>query len=107
MAKSVFDLEENISALLSYLSLIIFPIFGIVVLFMDKENKFARFHAAQSILLYVVFLILGVLSTVTCGITGIVALIIWIFMMWKAYSGEYYKLPVIGDLSESLMEKIQ
>jgi uncharacterized membrane protein len=33
-------------------------------------------------------------------ILGIVTLIVWILLMVKAYKGEYYKLPVLGDMAE-------
>jgi uncharacterized membrane protein len=33
-------------------------------------------------------------------ILGVITLIVWILLMVKAYQGEYYKLPVIGDMAE-------
>lgn len=91
---------------------------GILVYLMKKEDKFARFHAVQSILFNVVLVVVMIalsvismiLATVTYGIGGIClllnplialgALILWLFLMWKAYSGEKYKLPMIGDMAE-------
>lgn len=35
-----------------------------------------------------------------------VSLILWLFMMYKAYQGEMYKLPIIGDFSEQQVEKM-
>jgi uncharacterized membrane protein len=33
-------------------------------------------------------------------IVGILALILWLILMMKAYKGEYYKLPIVGDMAE-------
>jgi uncharacterized membrane protein len=40
------------------------------------------------------------LGWVLMPLVGLVALIVWILLMVKAYKGEYYKLPVIGDMAE-------
>ena len=36
---------------------------------------------------------------------GLVSLILWILLMVKAYQGERFKVPVAGDLAESLAAK--
>ena len=99
------QLEPNVLAALAYA---IPLVMGIVVLLTEKENKFVRFHAFQSIIfglvwygasaiaasLYVVLigLILSPLVTVA-GVT------LWFFLMWKAYSKEEYQLPVVGKIA--------
>jgi len=103
--KSIFGLNENIAAALAY-SLFFFS--GIVVLIMEKENKFVRFHALQSTLW---FMILGVFSTlagwlpfigglIASGI-GLVMMISWIVLMFQAIQGKTFKLPIVGDVVEA------
>jgi len=97
-------LTENVAGLLCYL---FWFVSGIVFLLVEKDNKFIRFHAMQSIALSVVFFVLSIVLTVIPIIGWIlnliltpVMLILWIFLMYKAYQGKYYKLPIIGELSE-------
>lgn len=104
MAKNtVLGIDENIEALLCY---VLGWLTGIVFLVLEKENQFVRFHAMQSL---VVFLGLFVLSFVLgwIPIIGFLAVIIfplgvilWILLMIKAFQGEKYKLPWAGDFAE-------
>ena len=104
-------MEENIEALLTY---VLGWLTGIVFLVFEKENNFVRFHAMQST---VTFIGLGVLSFIALIIpffnvilfplVEIITAIVWIICMVKAYQGEKYKLPFVGDLSESLLQKIK
>src|SRR5699024_6366167 len=102
--KTSSGLEQNIAALLCYLC---WFITGIVFLVIEKENRFVRFHAMQSILTSIAIFIIGLLLTVVPFISWIIILLItplifvlWVVMMYKAYKGEWFKLPMIGDLSE-------
>lgn len=108
--------DSNLFGALAYL---FSWITGIIVYLAKPEDKYARFHAMQSILLGVVLFVLiilfgvfaGIISVLTLGfgvvLIGILLLpvqlgllLLWLFLMWKAYSGEKYKLPVIGDYAE-------
>jgi uncharacterized membrane protein len=108
--KSSIGLEPNLAALLSYL----IPVVGLVFFFIEKENKYIRFHSLQSVLfcaaLFVVNIgltviafvpgigpIIGLLGSLVIGLGGFV---FWIILMIKAYQGENYKIPVIGDIAE-------
>ncbi len=99
-------LDENVAGLLCYLA---GWITGLIFLILEKENKFVRFHAIQSIvtfgtlnLFWIVFLPLwkGTLFDVIRTFIIILTIIIWIVLMVKAYQGEKYKLPVAGDIAE-------
>lgn len=116
--KTSTGLEPNLAALLSYIMGIVT---GLVFYLIEKENKYVRFHAMQSIL-FCVFLIaayivltilsqvlglipvLGIVFIILIGIAftvlGLGSLVVWIILMIKAYSGERYKLPIIGDIAE-------
>ncbi|MCX5695947.1 MAG: DUF4870 domain-containing protein [Candidatus Omnitrophica bacterium] len=102
--KSSLGMEANIAALLSYL---LGFVSGIIFYALEKENKFVRFHAMQSI---VVFAFLFVLNMVVkllpligwtiSTLLGIIGIVIWVLLMVKAYNGEYFKLPVAGEIAE-------
>lgn len=109
--KTSLGLEENVEALLSYL---LGWITGIVFLLIEKDNEFVKFHAMQSTITFIGFtvidIILAVLSHIPFigiifglinWIIGIIAIITWVVCMVKAYQGEKYKLPIVGDLAEN------
>jgi uncharacterized protein len=79
------------------------PIVAIIVLLMeDKKNRpFIKFHAVQSIALWVVYVVVGtILSVVTFGIGGICFAVAWlIFLYWAyvAYQGQMFTVPFITD----------
>ncbi len=97
-------MKPNLAALLSYLAGILT---GIIFYLLEKENKFVRFHAMQSIItfgfFFVLNIILGFIPVVGWSLmplVGIVQLILWIILMVKAYQGEHFKLPIVGDMAE-------
>ena len=102
--KTSMGMEQNIEGLLCY---VLTWVTGIVFLLLEKENKFVRFHAVQSIVVFgaitVVEIILSfipVIGWIFSGIIGLLAFILWIVLMVKAYQGQMYKLPVAGDMAE-------
>jgi len=108
MAKTSIGLEENIAGLLCY---VVGWITGIVFLVLEKENKFVRFHALQSLLTFlplsVLAWILGwipFVGWVIAGLVWILILILWLILMFKAYKGEKYKLPIVGGIAEKQTE---
>ncbi len=104
MAKTSMGLEENIAGLLSY---VLGWITGLVFFLIEKENKFVRFHAMQSIIVFgsltIVSLVLSFIPFIGWIINlllSILALVLWILLMIKAYQGQKYKLPWAGNLAE-------
>lgn len=103
-------LEPNLAGLLSYA---VGWITGLIMILLEKKNGFVRFHALQSIVTFgaatvvlIAFSILsglhyvGVLFDVLYWLVIVVAVVLWIVLMVKAYQGERYKLPIAGDLAE-------
>jgi len=97
-------LDANLAAALSYL---VGFVTGIIFLLVEKENKFVRFHALQSTLLFAGIVaidillqlvpILGALVVVVIVIP--VSAILWLLLMYKAYQGEEFKLPLVGQMA--------
>jgi len=86
---------------------------GLIFFLLERENRFVRFHAMQSLLF---FGILSILEEVCSYLPlfgpigaalGLVMFIGWIVMMVKAHRGEYYKLPLFGDLADRLISQIR
>ena len=82
---------------------------GLVFLLSEKEDDFIRFHAAQSLIAFggltVVFFI-PVLGQLLSLVLWPLSLVLWVLLMVKAYQGERFKLPVVGDFAEQLRDSI-
>jgi uncharacterized membrane protein len=107
----------NVAGLLCYVPCCIGLVFGIVAAIVEKQSRFVRFHAFQSLLLHgalivicvgyqvfhiVVSAAVGVLGVVLFPIgilLGLACLAILVFMMIKANGGEEFELPVIGKMA--------
>ena len=97
-------LDENVAGLLCYL---VGWVTGLIFFLIEKNNKFVRFHALQSMITFGVLTALFMfggfipfLGWMLYPILGLVQLILWVLLMVKAYQGEKFKLPVIGDIAE-------
>jgi len=97
-------LDPNLAGLLCYL---LGLITGIVFLIIEKENRFVRFHAYQSLAVFGALFVLSliarfipVVGTLISILLAPVGLILWILLMVKAYQGERYKIPLAGDWAE-------
>ena len=106
MEKSSTGLEANVAGLLCY---VLGWISGLVFILIEKKNKFVRFHAMQSIIVFgaitLANIILGwipFIGAVLSVLLSILALVLWIILMIKAYQGDKYKLPWAGNLAEKL-----
>ncbi len=112
-------LQENVAGLLCYL-----PGPGWIialVLFLIDKRSFVKFHAAQSLILSVGVIVCGAALGIFMGMLHLMHIfflgfllypLLWltifvllIFLMYKAYLNEKYKLPVIGDLAEGFASK--
>ncbi len=95
--------DSNFKGAIAYL---LGCISGVVLYLVEKEDKYVRFHAVQSTILFGGLFILNIVLMVTLvgillmPIVGLIALALWVFLMYKAYNGEKYKLPYIGDMAE-------
>ena len=126
--KSSTGLDENVAAVLSY---ILHWVSGLVFFLIEKSSRLVRFHAMQSILLGGTFFVGGfilwflwvilslvfsyvssVLGTLVGLVFGLLILVFclgcfvaWILCLIKAYQGQYYKLPVLGNFAEKFSTK--
>jgi len=131
------SMDPNVAAALSYIWIV-----GVVFFIMEKENKFVRFHALQSIMFgvanTVIMFVLAIIATILTiafsigaaaaatgggdGIATLVGLLVWLIWLifWligltmfagliyaaiKAYQGQKFKLPIIGNMAEKTVNK--
>jgi uncharacterized membrane protein len=108
-------MTSNVAGALSYIVIV-----GIVFLIIEpyKRDRFVRFHAFQAIFftvaVIIVSIVVGMLATSTLFLSGamfslmwglyllfrLAVFICWLFLIFKAYNNEMFKLPVIGDIAE-------
>jgi len=130
--KTSLGLDSNVGAMLCYIGNIVCcagVILSIIFLVTEKENRFVKFHAVQNLFLLaaaiavsIVVTILGLLLRVAFGmadlaiIAGLIILglrviclfvfvLIWVIAGVKAYGGQWYKLPFIGEFAWSTINK--
>jgi uncharacterized membrane protein len=116
--KTALGMDAKIASALGY------PIglIAIIMIIIEKENRFARFHAMQSLLFHVawivIFIVLGILLAILSaissylGLLGLVFPLLWlayfaglIYCAYKAYQGEMFKLPFVGDIAANFVNK--
>ena len=113
--QSSMGVQPNLGGLLCYAPCCIGLVFSIVAAIVEKQSRFIRFHAFQSLLVHaaglVIFVALGMGYMVAAMVAGPLALLVWgvemlvalgflaltVFLMMKAYANEEYKLPTLGE----------
>jgi uncharacterized membrane protein len=118
MSRTKLGVDANIAGLLAYTPLCcVGLLFSIAIVAVEKENRSVRFHAFQSLLLHaaamavsmVVWIlslvfgqvadVLGFLATMMGGIVLLALAGVMILLMMKAYQGEEFQLPYVGEMA--------
>ena len=110
-------LAPNVAGLLCYVPCCLGLVFAVVAAIVEKQSRFVRFHAFQSLLIHAVLLVvwlglvvagavlgsvLGFLSVILLPVeilVGLGVLALMILLMIKANSGEEFELPVVGPMA--------
>ena len=126
--KSSTGLDENIAALLTYIAT---WVSGLVFFLIEKNSRLVRFHAMQAILLgataivgaiilwiawVVVTLVLSQIADILGTLSGLIiglligvfylaVVVAWVMCLIKAYQGQFYKLPLLGNFAEKFSAK--
>ena len=123
-AKTSMNMEENVESALCY---VLMWVTGLIFYFLEKDNKTVRFHAMQSILTFLPLTIIGWIFYGLLGVSyasgstfgysytyatgysifwyigmliNVLMFILWLILMFKAYQGEKFKVPIVGDIAE-------
>jgi uncharacterized membrane protein len=112
---------ESLAGGLAYFTFI--PAILFLVIEPYKRNHFVRYHAIQCLLLWVAVFgaaavvkviallfsfipVVGPLFAVLISVmAGLAIVLVWLVLMVKAFQGEMFKLPVLGDLAERYVRK--
>lgn len=130
--KTSIGLEANVGAMLCYIAnflCCIGLILAIVFLVTEKENRFVKYHAVQSLYLAGVQIVMGIVVAILGMILSLVLnmidmsflawililglrlilflifIVFWLIAGIKAYGGQWYKLPVIGEFAWKTVNK--
>ena len=94
---------------------------GVIFWFLERRDRYVRFHAAQSVAAFgvIALLVLGfaglaaasitfmpeafTLLIAAAGVAWVVGVALWIVAMWKAASGSAWRIPVAASLADRLM----
>ena len=109
--KTSTGLKENQAGGLCYL---FGWISGLVFLLLEQKNSFVRFHAWQSLLTFGAMSVIAVfagwlpvLGNLVVPLVSLVTFVLWIVLMIKAFKGERYRLPIVGDIAEDWTNRNQ
>ncbi len=106
-----FNEENKVKAILACI-----PIVGLILLFVEKEDQFVRFYAAQYTIVGAVAMVLpfvmGIVAIIpvigwiiAClsPLVGLAMLVLIVMGMIKANSGEKFQIPMVHEYALKLM----
>ena len=99
-------LPKNTAAALSY---VLGWLTGIIFLLIEKD-PFVRFHAMQSIITFGILTLLSfvpVIGWILSPLVMIVGFVLWLVLIFKAYQGEEFKLPVVGEFAKKQLGRMK
>ena len=110
---TTIGLTQNVAAGLSY---VFGWVSGLIIFLTEKQNRFVRFNAMQSILFFgglsVVDIVIGVAGGVGIPFIGLLSYLIgligfvgWIVLMINGFQGKYFKLPIVGEYAEKYADQ--
>ena len=104
MAKTSIGLEENVAGALCYL-LTWFS--GLIILLLERENKTVRFHALQSLILFlglhIIIIVISwipLVNFVVVSLLTILGIILWVVLIVQTWKGQQVKIPGVSDIAE-------
>jgi len=108
MAAKGTGLSKNTAGALSY---VLGPVTGVVFLILEKD-PYVRFHAMQSIVVFVGLFALQWALGLTIfllpivPLVGLVGFILWLVLIYKAWQGDRWAVPVFGKIVNQLLGKV-
>jgi uncharacterized membrane protein len=102
------DLPKNTAAALSY---VLGPVTGVLFLLIGRD-PYVRFHAMQSIVVFGVLIVLQWVFAITiilwvlAQLLGIFTFVLWLLLIYKAWLGEEYEMPILGKYARQLVKKV-
>jgi uncharacterized membrane protein len=115
-AEIITRLQPNVTGSLCYL---LGWLTGVAFLFIEKKDNFVRLHAWQSIVTFGILSILLIILNSLSRLGGflyqslmiiywlifVLTIVLWVFLMLRAYQGQSFKLPIAGDIAQRLLAR--
>ena len=107
VSQSVTGFKKETSGALAY---VLGPITGVLFLIIEKD-PFVRFHAMQSIVVFVglfalqAMLGLTIILAILVPLVGIVSFVLWLMCIYKAWQGEEWEVPILGKFARQILKK--
>lgn len=108
---TIGGLDDNVAGALAYVTII--PAIVFLVLEPFNRKRFVRFHSFQCLFFWVACMVIwfalrivfqipffGWLTALLWPVVDLAIFIVWLVLVLKAYQGQMFKLPVIGDIAE-------
>jgi uncharacterized membrane protein len=101
-------LKKTTEAALAY---VLGPVTGVAFLVIQKD-PFVRFHAMQSIVVFGALFVLQWVLGITiiffplAALVGVVTFTLWLILIYKAWQGEEWEVPVLGKTARNFLKKI-
>jgi uncharacterized membrane protein len=108
MAEKDLGLKKETAGAVAY---VLGPVTGIFFLVTSKD-PFVKFHAMQSTVVFVVMFVLQWALGITIilfplsALIGIVTFVLWLVLIYRAWQGDMWKVPVLGKVAENLLKKV-
>ncbi len=104
-AAAAGGLTDNIAGMLAYVTFI--PAIIFLVMEPYNKNRFIRFHSFQCIFICIALIAIHIalafvpfVGWIVSVLVSLGAFILWIVLLIKAYQGQMFKVPVVGDMAE-------
>lgn len=104
---STFGLPKNTAAALCYA---VGWVTGLIFLLSERKDQTIRFHAMQSLITFGVLnalMIVPFIGWVLSPLVMLACFVLWLVLMVKAYQGEEFELPVVGDFARKQLQKMK
>lgn len=101
-------LKKETAAALAY---VLGPVTGVLFLIISGKDAYVKFHAMQSIVVFVVLFVLQWILGLTLvllplvPLVGIASFVLWLVLIYKAWQGEEWEVPVVGKIARNLAKK--
>ncbi|MBC8570498.1 DUF4870 domain-containing protein [Zongyangia hominis] len=110
MSNQTLNMKPNVAAALSY---VFGWISGLIIFFLEKQDRYVRIHAMQSILVSAIFTVLTAvirfvlgwffLGKLILGVLSFAFFLVWLICIVQAASYKDFRIPFIGAIAEGIV----
>lgn len=105
--QTLAGMPKNTKAALAYVGI---WVTGLIFLLLEKEDEFVRFHAMQSLVTFgglTILTMVPLLGWILAPLAMLLGFILWLVCIMKAYQGEKFELPIVGEFAKKQLKKMK